>query len=114
SLAFAFLSSPCSASAQQSAAGQPVIPSGSAPGTSETDTKWHFQFDLFQMLMVQQGVLPAESLESVLRRPEKSVVVMIGDLTEISRDSWLSMLRFAAQGGNVLLASDQNCQMNGI
>lgn len=113
-LVFAGLCLPDVTAAQEPAAERSIVPAGVVSGTPETDTRWHFQFDLFQMLMVQQGVLPAESLDSVLRRPEKSVVVMIGDLTEISRDSWLSMLRFAAQGGAVMLASDQNCQMNGI
>jgi hypothetical protein len=78
------------------------------------DAQWHFRFDLFQMLLEEQGVELAGSMDFVMNRPESSSVVLIGDLSRTTRDEWLRILRFVAQGGIVFVASDQSCVMNGI
>jgi hypothetical protein len=93
----------------QDAATVPTVPT-----VPPVDSDWHFRFELFQMLLEEQGTKTVSSVESALAVPSQSVVVMIGDLSGTSREEWLRLLRFVAQGGRVLLASDRKCIVDGI
>lgn len=79
--------------------------STSVPTSSATANtlSWHFRYDLFQMLFEQTGLRPIQDFEAAFKAPDKSVVVLLGDLRNQQR---LPLEKFLADGGALLLASD--------
>lgn len=91
-----------------SARGQSLQP----PNTSQSN--WHLGYNGFRMLLEERGLVPRVSLEATLTTPSESVVVLFGDLSGITRDEWLQMRRFVAQGGRLLVASERAFRLPGV
>ena len=89
-----FLTAVSSATAQNSAA--------NAPGT--TDSDWHFRYELFQMLLEQNGVQPTTDPQAALNDPRKSIIVLMGKLDGVLAPRTIE--RFCEQGGSILIATD--------
>ncbi|MCP4175805.1 MAG: hypothetical protein GY758_34095 [Fuerstiella sp.] len=73
------------------------------PEESDRD-EWHFRYELFQMLLEQNGLEPATSVKELLNDPQNSVLVMVGRLNGTIPPSLVES--FCELGGAVLLASD--------
>ena len=52
-------------------------------GPARTDDRWHLGYDLFQMLLEEQGLTSEQSWDVALSSPSESVVVVCGDLRQI-------------------------------
>ena len=76
--------------------------------------EWHKSYEMFQMLLEQRGLAVSGSLQSSLSTPSVSVLVLIGDQRGISHDQWLQLRRYVAQGGSLLVATEQNLQLPGL
>ena len=70
--------------------------------------EWQFGFQLFHMLLEQKGLYSRSVADDPLgERPEKTAVVLVGDLSGIN-DGLRSRLRtFVERGGALLIATDQ-------
>ena len=78
------------------------------------DARWHIGCELFQMLLEERGVSEFQTLASSLSQPNRSVIVLTGNLSSFQEDFWGQLIEFVRQGGSVLIASDQAKYMNGI
>ncbi len=78
-----------------------------SPVETPASTDWQFQYDLFQLLLEQQGAECQETYATEPGRAEKTIVVMIGDLRSITSREWRRFNSFVANGGRLLLATDQ-------
>jgi hypothetical protein len=93
---------------------------GSAVATQQTasdtapDERWHFGYEMFQMLLEEQGLIPLQSWNTALSSPSESVVVVCGDLQQIQTREWLRVRRFVAQGGRLLVASEGSFEFPGV
>lgn len=76
------------------------VPTSSAAANT---LSWHFRYDLFQMLFEQNGLRPIQDFDAAFKAPDKTVVVLLGDLRNQQR---LPLEKFLADGGALLLASD--------
>jgi len=107
-----FLASESHAAWAQSAspadAGSPAIFS------SGGQNKWYLGYNGFRMLLEELGLTASTDLAGTLATPPQSVVVMFGDLSAITRDEWLQLRRFVAQGGSLLVASEQSFTLPGV
>lgn len=65
---------------------------------------WHFRFELFQMLLEQNGLNPTTSADEVLSDPQHSVLVIVGQLSRAIHPRIIES--FCESGGAVLMASD--------
>ena len=72
--------------------------------TQAASNEWHFRYELFQMLLEQNGLKPSTSANDVLSDPQHSVLVMVGQLAGTIHPRILES--FCERGGAVLLASD--------
>lgn len=81
--------------------GQPSPGQDSGPPRTE---EWHFSFELFQMLIEQNGLQSTYEFKDVLNTPQRGVIVLMGDLNGIASPRTLE--RFCEGGGHVLLACD--------
>jgi len=71
---------------------------------TSSDDAWDFRYELFQMLLEQNGVRPVANMSAVTRRPPESIIVMLGHINfRTSR----FLESFCEQGGAVLLATDE-------
>lgn len=89
--------------------GTSLSTSASAEASASGDA-WDFQFDLFQLLLEEQGLIAARDLEAALEAPRESVIVLAG---VIQKDllPWEKIGRFLEDGGVVLLAVDTDRNM---
>jgi hypothetical protein len=78
------------------------------------DERWHLGYEMFQMLLEEQGLKPEQSWDDALSSPSKSVVVVCGDLQEIHPREWLRVRQFVAQGGALLVASEGHFEFPGV
>ncbi len=81
----------------------------SRPGAAQTtanpsDGDWDFRYELFQMLLEQNGVRPVTNMSAVTSRPPESIIVMLG---HIDFRTLRFLESFCEQGGAVLLATDE-------
>ncbi|MFO1002020.1 MAG: DUF4350 domain-containing protein [Planctomycetaceae bacterium] len=83
------------------------------PANANSD-KWYLGYNGFRMLLEQRGLTVRMDLSATLRRPKESVIVVFGDVTRISRDEWLQMRAYVAQGGSLLVASEQSFKLPGV
>lgn len=83
-------------------------------GPARTDDRWHLGYDLFQMLLEEQGLTSEQSWDVALSSPSESVVVVCGDLRQIHSREWLRARRFVAQGGALLVASEARFEFPGV
>ena len=79
-----------------------------------TDPHWHFGYEMFQMLLEEQELIPERSWNEALSSPAESVVVVCGDLNQIHPREWLRVRRFVAQGGALLMASERSFEFPGV
>lgn len=85
------------------------------PGSDQVgDERWHLGYDMFRMLLEEQGVTPVQSWDFALSSPAESVVVVCGDLQQIHPREWLRGRRFVAQGGALLVASEGSFEFPGV
>ena len=85
------------------------------PGSDQVvDERWHLGYDMFRMLLEEQGVSPVQSWDCALSSPAQSVVIVSGDLQQIHPREWLRARRFVAQGGALLVASEGSFQFPGV
>lgn len=78
------------------------------------DAEWHLGYEMFQMLLEEQGLAAAQSWDATLSQPAESVVVICGELNRIPAREWLRARRFVAQGGALLVASEGNFELPGV
>ena len=93
--------------------------------TAQTETvdsygTWHFGYEMFQMLLEQNGMQPVQDADAVLADPEHSVIVIIGGIPRTLRERPGMMENYIGRGGRVLIASDDSftagrmVQFNGL
>lgn len=70
----------------------------------QPDDDWIFRFELFQGLLEQSGLKPVDSVSNVFANPDRSVVVLTGNIS--SSFPPRLMESFCAQGGHLLVACD--------
>lgn len=71
-------------------------------------TDWAFRFDLFQMLIEQNGLKPLGSYREALQNPGQTVLVALGDC----RATTTMLKSFFSRGGAVLVATDTHLQLD--
>lgn len=81
--------------------------------SAQRDTNWDFEYDLFQMLLEEQG-LKVTSWADAIERPQDSVVVVVGDTRRMTREAKNKLSDFAVRGGRVLVAVDSAFSAAGI
>lgn len=72
---------------------------------------WHFRFDLFQMLLEQQGLKIGDRLETAIDQPDRSVLVLVATgetAPPYAGSTWQKLATFVEQGGRLVLASDRS------
>ena len=75
---------------------------------------WHFQFDLFQLLLEEQGLSQMVELDDAFATPQVAVIVIVGPSPEVAASLSGQMLSFVRAGGTLLLASDSQLTARGI
>lgn len=78
------------------------------------DERWHLGYEMFQMLLEEKGLAPEQRWEVALSFPSESVVIVCGDLQKIQPREWLRARWFVAQGGALLLASEESFEFPGV
>lgn len=88
----------------------------SAPAQTgrEQSADWHSRYDGFRFLFQEQRLRAADDLEELLTRPSNSVIVLMGDLRNITRNEWLRLRRYVAQGGSLLVATEDAATIPGV
>ncbi len=89
-----------------------LLSSGTVFGQESNTSRgavWQFRFDLFQMLLEQNGLRPIQNLPAALRSPERSVLVIFGR----EAISSLQLKSFIEKGGAVVIASDSSVMIRG-
>jgi hypothetical protein len=82
-------------------------PFAGRPAGAAESPEWQFRHELFQMLLEERGLTMADSLDAALSSPRESVVVMVGQLSRVRVADSGKLLRFVAEGGTLLAASDR-------
>ena len=71
--------------------------------------EWQFGFQLFHLLLEQKGMYSVSDYrESMEKRPRQTAVVLLGELSKLPIDLRSRVDEFIAQGGVVLVASDES------
>lgn len=91
-----------------------VVAQTSSRGRSRSSDEWYIGYNGFRMLLEERGLTTRVDMEQTLSTPSESVVVLLGDLQSISRTEWLRLRRFVAQGGCLLVASEQSFTLPGV
>lgn len=81
------------------------------PGTADD---WQWGYLGFRMLLQEKGLQDSSDLELTLQSPRQSVLVVFGKLDQLTRGEWLRLRRFVAQGGALLVAGEESCQIPGV
>ncbi|MFM7040425.1 MAG: hypothetical protein ACKO2L_22185 [Planctomycetaceae bacterium] len=71
------------------------------------DESWYTGYQGLRVLMEEQGLSAPGDLEQVLRNPSQSAVLLFGSMENVSRNDWLRLRRFVAQGGAALAAFEE-------
>lgn len=82
------------------------------PTQSQPPAQWHFGYDLFRMLVEEDGLTVTTSLSDVTSDPAQSVLVVVGNIGD--RLNPFEVQRFIDRGGAVLLATDQPYRLGRI
>ena len=88
------------------AAQQPSPPQEVSGAEAEPPSNWHFRFEMFQMLLEQNGLTAITSLEQALDQPRQSVIVILGDPGGTMHPRLMES--YCRNGGALLLASDRS------
>lgn len=94
-----------SVQAQNGATRGPAIPKNDS---------WRYGYSGFRMLLEERGLTVVRDLSTTLRTPRKSVVVLLGDVSQISGPEWRSLRIFVDRGGALLVASEQSVDVPGV
>ena len=79
------------------------------------DVRWQFGFDIFQLMLEQQGLSTTDNIVATLQNdPSKSVIVIVGELNGLPAWMWPQILTFLRRGGAVLLATDRHVDAQGL
>lgn len=84
-----------------------------SPGQGTADD-WQWGYLGFRMLLQEKGLQDSSDLELTLQSPGQSVLVVFGKLNQLTRGEWLRLRRFVAQGGALLVAGEESCQIPGV
>lgn len=76
-----------------------------AQNAASPDHNWHFRYELFQMLLEQNGLEPVTDPARVFRDPESSVIVLLGNVNVFQPHD---LNDFCERGGAVLVATDRS------
>lgn len=74
--------------------------------TANSGRQWDFQFDLFQMLLEEQGARVV-AWQDAWQKPSESVIVLAGNLESMPRRPRTELIRFVEAGGRILLATER-------
>lgn len=74
---------------------------------ADADESWYTGYQGLRVLLEEQGLSAPADLEQVLRNPAQSAVLLLGSLQNVSREDWLRLRRFVAQGGAALVAFEE-------
>ena len=74
---------------------------------------WSFQFDLFQLLLEEEGLVEVAEFNEVFSAPAESVIVIASPTAQTSI-AWATIHQFVREGGTLLLAEDQPTTAFGI
>lgn len=80
----------------------------------DTADDWQWGYLGFRMLLQEKGLQDSSDLELTLQSPRQSVLVVFGKLDQLTRGEWLRLRRFVAQGGALLVAGEESCQIPGV
>ena len=75
---------------------------------------WFYSYEMFQMMLEEKGLTVVPRLNDALSHPSRSVVLLFGDQSHLTRDEWLRMRRYVAQGGSLLVASEERIRIPGV
>jgi hypothetical protein len=76
---------------------------------------WQDGFNLFHLLLEQEGLSTSTDIPNAIRGDAtKKVVVLLGDVNSNRQWSWRNLRTFIHSGGAVLVATDQDTNMDGI
>lgn len=89
-------------------------PAAIAQTSGEGVADWHGRYDGFRFLLQEQRLSPTENVEELLAQPSSSIIVLTGDLRKITRDEWRRMRRYVAQGGALLVATEEAVTIPGV
>ncbi len=73
--------------------------------TDASDRNWHPQYDLFQLLLEEQGLETIRSVPLALAAPGTTVIVVASEDGTIPRVREDELTRFVEDGGAVILMS---------
>jgi len=86
-----------------------------APELTGADLRWQFGFDIFQLMLEQQGLVTTDDTVGTLQNdPSKSVIVIIGELDGLPDWMWPQVSTFLRRGGAVLIATDRYVDAKGL
>ncbi len=75
---------------------------------------WQTRLDLFQLILAQRGISVTCSGDDVLNQPDKSIIILIGDLERVPTAMRLQLKSFIQRGGALLAASDLEASLPGL
>jgi len=94
-----------------------LLPPGGAVSALDQagQPEWQFGFQLFHLLLEQQGLYSVPDFrESMDRRPRQTAVVLMGDLNRIPTDLLARLQKFLDCGGVALVASDKGASFKSL
>ncbi len=74
---------------------------------------WDYDFDLFQMLLEEQG-LRTVGWQEAWQSPRESVIVIAGEIRALPLATRQALIQFVDSGGRLLLATDRQFSASGI
>lgn len=77
-------------------------------------TDWHGRYEGFKLLFQETQLNLLTDADALLSAPDKTIVVLTGDLRSVSRQEWLRLRRYVAQGGALLVATEEAVNIPGV
>ena len=81
--------------------------------TAPADEAWPFQFDLFQLLLEERGLVEMADFDEAFSMPTDAVIVLANPTPQASVP-WVALHQFVQEGGTILLAAEQPMRPVGI
>ena len=88
-----------------------VAPCVAQTSSQDRPADWHFSFELFQMLLEENGLKTVVDFNELGPDPRDCLIVSVGNVGNITSRN---IQRFTGTGGAVFLASDQEQSIAGI
>lgn len=90
----------------------------SSPAIAQTSggasVDWHGRYEGFKLLFQEKQLNMLTDSETLLSAPDKTIVLLTGDLRTVSRQEWLRLRRYVAQGGALLVATEEAVSIPGV